>query len=217
MNLNLPTPHPAPEQWADYLYNELAPEVRASLDKHMSGCAACQRQFAEWRETMTALDAWKVRPRARPFEVLVTYARWAAAAVLVLGLGWVGGRLAAPEIPDVLRLRAEVRADLEAELRQQFETRLQAALAAAEQHTGESLQTLAAAWAAARAEDQQTTLALYQRAERQRLSDHAALRRDLETVAVVAQDAIGATRQQLAQLAVLTPAPTAGGGGEENR
>lgn len=213
MNPNLPSRHPTPEQWADYLYEELAPEVRASLDEHRRGCAACQRQLAEWRETMSALDAWKIRPRARPLELFTTIVRWAAAAVLVLGLGWLGGRLAAPEVPDSLRLRAEVRADLEAELRRQFETRLQAALAAAEQRTGESLQVLAATWAAARAEDQQTTLALFQHAERQRLSDYAALRRDLETVAVVAQDAIGLTQQQLTQLAANTLATPAGDGG----
>jgi hypothetical protein len=213
MNPNLPSHHPAPEQWADYLYEELAPEVRASLEEHLRGCVACQRQLTEWRETMSALDACKVRPRVRPLEVFTTSVRWAAAAALVLGLGWLGGRLAAPEVPDILRLRAEVRADLEAELRQQFATRLQAALAAAEQRTGESLQALAATWAAARAEDQHTTLALFQRAERQRLSDYAALRRDLETVAVVAQDAIGLTQQQLTQLAANTLATPAGDGG----
>lgn len=78
------------------------------------------------------------------------------------------------------------------------------------------MNALAAAWTAARTEDQQATLALYQRAERQRLSDYATLRRDLETVAIVGQGALGLTQQLLSQLAVYTAALPATGG-EDSR
>ncbi len=210
--------HPAPEHWAEYLYDEAAPARRARLEAHLRDCPDCQRQLAQWQDTRAALDAWQLpaarspRPRATASEA----ARWAVAALLVLGLGWWGGRLAAPPAPDLGALRTAVAEELRPALEREFQTRLDATLQAAEQRHAERVQALATAWAAARAEDQQATLSLYQRAERQRLSDYATLRRDLETVAIVAQDAIGRTRQQLSQLAVHTPA-TAVGGGEENR
>jgi hypothetical protein len=212
--MNPPSPsHPAAAQWAEYLYDELTPQVRAELDAHARGCPACQAQLAQWRETMGALDSWRVRPRPRALTVFREYARWAAAAGLVLGLGWLGGRFAAPPAPDVQRIRAELQPAVELALRDEFEARLRAGLAAADQRHEDRLVELAQAWATTRAEDQQNTLALYQRGERQRRSEYAALRRDLETVAVVAQDAIGNTQQQLTQLAVNTQATPAGDGG----
>ncbi len=209
--------HPAPEQWAEYLYDETTPETRARLEAHLRDCPDCRQRLVHWRATQTALDAWKAPARVRPHARMGESVRWAVAALLLLGLGWLGGRLAAPADPDLDQLRAAVVSEIRPELERAFQSRLEAALQDAEQRQAERLQALAAAWAAARAEDQQTTLTLYQRAERQRLSDYATLRRDLETVAIVARDAIGATRHQLAQLAVHTPGPTSGGGGEEDR
>ena len=213
MNPQAPSPHPTAEQWADYLYGELAPEARLELDAHARECAACQEQLAEWRATMGALDSWRVRPRARRLAVFTEYARWAVAAGLVLGLGWLGGRFAAPPAPDVQRLQAELQPAVELALRGEFEARLRTELAAVEQRHEDRLGEFARAWVTTRAEDQQNLLALYQRTERQRRSEHAALRRDLETVAVVAQDAIGNTQQQLTQLAVNTQAASASDGG----
>lgn len=212
--MNPPSPsHPTSEQWAEYLYGELTPEVRLGLEAHARECPGCQAQLAQWRETMGALDSWRVRPRARPLTVLSDYARWALAAGLVLGLGWLGGRFAAPAAPDVQRIRAELQPAVELALRGEFEARLRAELAAADQRHEDRLGEIAQAWATTRAQDQQDTLALYQRAERQRRGELAALRRDLETVAVVAQDAIGNTQHQLTQLAVNTQAAPAGDGG----
>lgn len=213
----LPDPtHPAPEHWAEYLYDEASPQTRARLQSHLRNCPDCQRQLAQWQDARAALDAWKL-PAFRPARpVARETVRWAVAALLMLGLGWWGGRLVAPPAPDLGTARTAVAEELRPLLEREFQNRLEAALQAAEQRHIERVQALAAAWAAARTEDQQTTLALYQRAERQRLSDYATLRRDLETVAIVAQDAIGLTQQQLSHLAVYTPAPTAAGG-EGNR
>ncbi len=218
MNPSPDSIHPSPELWAEYLYDEAAPACRARLEAHLRDCPDCQRQLAQWQETRAALDAWQLpSPRsARPRATAREAVRWAAAALLVLGLGWGGGRLAAPAPPDLGALRAAVAEELRPALGREFQARLDTALQAVEQRHAEGVQALAAAWAAARSEDQQATLALHQRAERQRLSDFATLRRDLETVAIVARDAIGLTRQQLSQLAVYTPA-TATGGGEDHR
>jgi len=209
MNTNDPKPHPAPEEWADYLYGELPPEHRARLDDHVRGCPECQRQAGQCRETMGALNTWKVPRRSRPPQTFTVYARWAVAAVVVLGLGWLGGRLSAPGTAASVQLRAELLPALKQEVRQEFQTELAAAIQAADQRAKDRLVELAQAWTQARQEDQQTTRALYQRLDRQQRLDSANLRRDLETVAVVAQTAIGATQDQLTQLAansLATPA-----------
>jgi len=209
MNTNDSKPHPAPEEWADYLYGELPPEHRARVDEHVRGCAECQRQTDQWRETMGALNAWKVPRQSRLVPTITVYARWAAAAAVVLGLGWLGGRFSVPEGALSARLRAELLPALKQEVRQEFQAELAAAIKASDERTQDRLVELAQAWTQARQEDQQTTGALYQRLDRQQRLDNANLRRDLETVAVVAQTAIGATQDQLTQLAansLATPA-----------
>lgn len=215
----LPDPmHPAPEHWAEYLYGEASPGTRARLEAHLRVCPDCQHQLARWQGVRAALDAWELpAPRPAPARTTPREAlRWAVAVLLVLGLGWWGGRLAAPPAPDLGALRTAIAEELRPTLEREFQARLDAALQAAEQHLAERVHALAAAWTAARIEDQQATLALYQRAERQRLSDYATLRRDLETVAIVGQKALGLTQQQLSQLAVYTAAPPATGG-EDSR
>lgn len=207
MNSTDSQPHPRPEAWADYLYGELPPEQHAQLDDHIRACPDCQRQLAQWRHTQAALDAWKLPRRARPALRFTQSIRWAAAAALVLGLGWLGGRLSAPALPDARQLRAELEPALKQELQAEFQSKLSAALETADAKHQERLVELVQAWAVAREQDQQTTLALLQQADRQRRADCAALRRDLETVAVVAQDAIGTTQHQLTQLAVNSLAP----------
>jgi hypothetical protein len=199
--------HPAPEQWADYLYGELPPDARASLDAHLRACADCQRQVSQWRETLGALDAWKLPERARPAEAFTRYTRWAVAAAAVLGLGWLGGRFSAPTAPDVETLRAGLLPALRQEVRQEF----QQALDASEKRTADKLVDLAQTWTEVRNEDRQAMVALYQQAEQQRRTEQAALRRDLETVAVVAETAIAATQQRLDQLSA-NAAPPAGVG-----
>lgn len=210
--------HPAPEHWAEYLYDEASPETRARLEAHLRDCPVCRHQLARWQGVHAALDAWELpTPRPAPARTTPRAAlRLAVAALLILGLGWWGGRLAAPSAPDLGALRTAIAEELRPTLEREFQARLDAALQAADQRLAERVHALAAAWTAARLEDQQATLALYQRAERQRLSDYATLRRDLETVAIVGQGALGLTQQQLSQLAVYTAAPPAAGG-EDSR
>jgi anti-sigma factor RsiW len=212
MNSNDPKPHPAPEEWADYLYGELPPDQHARLDEHLRGCPACQQQAAQWRGTMCTLDSWKVPARSTRSRSVGTYVRWAVAAAAVLSLGWLGGRLSFPNASANDRLRAELMPALKQEVRQEFQAELAAAINASDQRTRDRLIELAQAWTQARQEDQQATRALYQRLDRQQRLDNANLRRDLETVAVVAQSAIGATQDQLTQLAANSLATPAGDG-----
>lgn len=211
MNTNETQPHPAPEEWADYLYGELPPETRARVDDHVRACPACQQQVGQWRETIAALDAWKLPRPARTARLLPAYARWAVAAAAAVGLGWLGGRFSAPAVPSAAQLTAGLVPALKAEVWQDFQTELTSAIQASDARNQDRLVELARAWADARDEDKQTILALYETLDRQHRRDQALLRRDLETVAVVAESAIGNTQQQLTQLAANSLATPVGG------
>lgn len=214
MNPNDPQTHPAPEEWADYLYGELPPDQQARLDDHVRSCPDCQRQAGAWQAAMSSLDTWRIPARrSRSARGFRGYARWAVAAAAVLGIGWLGGSLSGSDPGASERLRAEYLPALKQELRQEFQAQLAAAIQASDDRTEDRLVELAQAWSDARGEDQEAMRILYQRLDRQQRLDNASLRRDLETVAVVAQTAIGATQEQLTQLAANSLATPASDGG----
>lgn len=198
MKPETPVTHPGADEWSGFLYGELPPEQHAALEAHRANCPACATQVEQWRSTMASLDTWQIpvrRSSARP--ATVTWLRWAAAACLLLAAGTVVGRLTAPRI-DLSQLRAE--------LRQQSQADLQAALKVVSADNERRLDDLAQAWAAGRAQDQQAMLTLYQRADTQHKSDVSRLRRDLETVALTADERLETTQRGLSQLAAVSQA-----------
>lgn len=195
MNPDPTTSHPASEEWSAYLYGELPPERQIALEQHRAACPHCAQQVAQWRATMAALDTWQLPARAKTVRFAPPLLRWAIAAAILLMTGTVAGRLTAPRV-NVEQLRAEWRQASQAEL----QTAVKTAIA----ETDRRLDDLTQAWAAARAQDQQTTLALHQRAEAQRKTDLAWLRRDLETVALTADERLDTTQRGLSQLAAVS-------------
>jgi hypothetical protein len=185
--------HPTREEWMSYLYDELPSPRRTDLQAHLGVCPDCKRSVEGWRRTLAHLDAWDATPPRRKPAVLPLVVRWAAAAGLVLGVGFLVGRASAPAV-DTAQLRTE--------LRQEFASQLQKSMDASRGETREALGTLARAWTEARREDQQSTLSMLQRAEQNRQADFASLRRDLETVAVVGEQGLLNTRNQLARLTI---------------
>ncbi len=180
-----------------YLYDEVIPTRRADLQAHLDVCPDCRLAVQAWRRAMDQLDSWTLpgtSPKAAP---RLPALRWAAAAAIVLATGFLAGRLSAPPPVNTAALRAE--------LKQEFSAQLQESLAASRDETQQTLETITAAWATARQQDQQTTLALLQRAEQNRQLDFATLRRDLETVALVGETGLRTTRNQLARLASYDP------------
>jgi len=176
--------HPAPEQWMDWLYQELPPEQHHELEAHLAMCADCRQQVDAWRQTMGALDEWQVPAPARARTRVPMLVRWAAAAVIVLGIGIGIGRLTAPPV-DPTALRAEWQADLRGQI-----AALQAANERAREHDR------AAFAAALDALDEQQTTAW------------SRLREDLETVALAAENRLYQTERQLVQLVSFTPSTT---------
>ena len=193
--------HPGPEAWLDFLYGELPPAEHRRLEQHLAACPTCAAELALTRRTMAALDTWKIPVMPGKRSGLVAPLKWAAAAVLVLGVGLAAGRLSAPQL-DTTKLRADVASTL----RQEFRSDLRTVTAAAEARTQRQLDELAQAWITGRAEDQQASLALYDRAQTDRKADYTRLRRDLETVAIQAELRLDTTERALGQIALASPA-----------
>jgi anti-sigma factor RsiW len=197
--------HLSRETWMSYLYDELSAPERAEASAHLADCPECQNHVAGWRATVSALDSWKLPRRRKATRLLFQpLVQWAAAAVIVLSVGFGVGRLSAPAA-DVEQIRATLEPSLRQQLRTEFAETIRAELAQASADTlntsREETQQLLAGFAAqaeqARGQDWQTIRTALTALRQERLTD----RRDLETVAVLTGAGLQQTRQQLYQLA----------------
>ena len=106
--------HPTREDLVAHLYGELPPEQQAELTTHLAQCADCQRLATAWQSTMAELDTWKIpalQPkRTRELErvVFTPVLKWAIAACLAVGFGFLGGRWSAPSA-DTAAWRTELK------------------------------------------------------------------------------------------------------------
>lgn len=105
----------------DVLYGEADAEVRARVEAHLAGCAACREEMAALRALRRDLAAWR-RPPARPSFTPrgVVLPRWLAAAALIL-LGF-GATLGAAGYVSLRRALAAQEARAAALERQQQQT-----------------------------------------------------------------------------------------------
>lgn len=196
--------HPDPEVWMDYLYGEKLPQPeRDRLRVHLETCDACRRQYGGWQETQAQLNRWSLTPRrSRP----PGWQRWlprAAVAAVLLATGLVTGRhLGAPN-PDLATLRAEVRQ----ELQQDLSAALAQSQATLRQTYLDDLQTILAEFShlqeQRREKDLTTVAAAIARLEDRHQRDSTAMRRDLETVAILTDASLRQTQDQVVQLASL--------------
>jgi len=166
--------HPDSEDWMTLLYGEASPKQKSKLTAHLSQCAACSAQVTQWRQGMTSLDVWPnhrafTRPRFRP--VL----KWAAAAALIVGVGFAAGRFSSPASREI----AAVKASLRAEFQQQLTETRTGLLAELVQAQGER-----------READLKTIYAAIKLLEAKRQEEHATLRKELETVAVTTENSL---------------------------
>ena len=167
--------HPEREVLVQYLYGEIKPDLRRRLEGHLQGCADCRGELQTWQRSLRRLDAWKL-PRTTPaLEVFAPFLKWAAAALLVLGLGFGFGRLTARQAD-----LEQVRARLEPEIRREFAEMLRQEIA----------------------KSSATTLAQAQRqAEQVGAAYYALLKKDLDTVAINTDVSLQQTEQNLLQVA----------------
>jgi hypothetical protein len=197
--------HPTREDWMSFLYDELEPDQRENYQAHLAVCPACKRQVDAWRGTQTELAHWSIPPQVHAVPSTPFPWRWAAAAaVLLLASGFALGRFATPAV-DTAALRQELRSELAAELRADLRQTAQATLATARDEARDQVAEFARYYEQNRTEDQQALARTATRLETKQASDHASLRKDLETVAVLTEAGFRQTQQQLVDFADARP------------
>ena len=182
--------HPNREELVGFLYRDLTEEQRASVANHLSSCGECRAEVEGWRAVRRELNEWQLPlpERSRAHDGVRRWGAWlklATAAAMLVCAGFALARLApVPPKVDTAALRAELAAELRQELRAEM-ARLTAAQAARQQEYQAALaRTLG-------------------QLEARRLVDYASLRKDVETVAVRAEDELQTTREGLLSLAKL--------------
>ena len=204
--------HPDAATWMAFLYAEVAPPRQRELEAHLAHCPECAARIAHWRATMNTLDDWSLpalrraqrmsRPATREWWPAL---RWAAAAAVVLVLGFSLGRRTAPGAAELTALKATVAQLTETIQQEQGRSQTNALALATTAATAETLRLLSdyfGAQARDRAVDQQAVSLALQDFER-RLGR---LRAELETVAVNTENGFEFTHENLARLA-LQPMP----------
>jgi hypothetical protein len=111
--------HPKREEWVPYLYGEANPDTRRHLNSHLQECANCREQLQNWKRSLGQLDAWKIPPVRRAADFFAPLVRLAAAAVVLLSIGFGVGRLTDSKVT-ADKVRAAIEPKLRQELRQQM-------------------------------------------------------------------------------------------------
>ena len=188
--------HPKHEELAEFLYDDgLTPTRHAEIAHHIDACGECRAIVDSWRGVRTNLAAWQLPPVARmpalpsrmPALPSRTSAagsglRWAVAAAVLLGAGFGIARLTEKPV-DLAGLRTELAQEVRQEVRQELVAELKnyAVKQAVwqEEFQGEVVNVI-----------------------RQQATNHANLRKDVETMAVLTEEEI----QRLSGMARVTPA-----------
>jgi hypothetical protein len=170
--------HPKPEDWVPYLYGEIEPAPRRQLKEHLHDCADCREELQSWKRSLNQLDAWKLPRTDSRLAAFTPFLKWAAAALIVLGLGFGFGRMTARQA-DLARVRAQV----EPEIRREFSEML-------------------------RREIDKSSSATLARAQRQAeevgAAYYALLKKDLDTVAINTDVSLQQAQRELLQVADYT-------------
>src|SRR4030042_684768 len=98
--------HPSPEEWMAWLYGESSGDAGRLLADHLKACSECQTQIAQWRQAMGALSAWRLPLAGRSATAAWRPLRWAAAALVLLAVGFLVALLTIPRPVDPAARRA---------------------------------------------------------------------------------------------------------------
>ena len=188
--------HPGTAEWMAFLYEELPPATRRALGAHLAGCSTCAAQLQTWRASMNSLDQWTLPPPRRAARHWAPALKWAAAAAVILLLGFGIGRQTSPAAADVAALKASVAQLEEIARRQPGSDPSETATTAA---NNETLRLLAEY--SRLQDDQRTADRLAVQALGARLNS---VRAELETVALNTEDGFQQTHENLTQLVSLS-------------
>jgi hypothetical protein len=173
--------HPTHEELAEFLYDEgedgaMSAARREEIAHHVEACGECRAVVASWRDVRTKMGTWQL-PAARVVatpsrsSVTGTGLRWAVAAAVLLGGGFALARMTEKPV-DLAALRTDLAQELRKEVRQELVAELG------------NYSAKQAAW---QEEFQGEVISVV----RQQAVNHASLRKDLETMAVLTQEEIG--------------------------
>ena len=198
--------HPTREEWVPYVFGEAKSEVRQQLNAHLSQCPDCRKEIDSWKASLKLLDSWKLPRIPKPVPVFSPLLNWAAAAAVIMLLGFGIGRLTARA--DVQKVRAALEPELRRELtqeiakltREEISKNASATLAAAGQQTDQAMAVLAKAMEDTRAEDNRAIYAAMDKIESDGFSQFVSLKRDIDTLAVNTDAGLRNTAQELVQL-----------------
>jgi len=204
--------HPTRDEWMSYLYDELTAEEHSSLAAHLVVCPDCKTCVNDWRVARKNLDAWRLPARPARVALQRPLVRWAAAAALMIGIGFGVGRFATPATANAGKIRAAIEPEIRQQLRQEFTQLLRdeldkaasATLAASGEQTKHWVEDYAQALETKRTEDSQAIYAALNKLESQVLADVVSLKKDVDTVAWWTDAGLRRARQELVQLADYT-------------
>src|SRR3954452_9214013 len=84
--------HPRREEWVPFVFGEAEAEQREQLEAHLKECEQCCGEIAKWQGSLRELDTWQLPPRQTRPRIASRPIAWAAAAVLMLGVGMAAGQ-----------------------------------------------------------------------------------------------------------------------------
>jgi hypothetical protein len=134
--------HPHREEWIPYVFGEASASDARSLKTHLDDCADCREEIEIWQRSLRRLDDWKLPAPAvaRSDSPFLPALKWAAAAALVLTLGFSIGRSTA-EV-DIEQVRQALEPEIREHLSQEFATLLRQELDKVETQRVEDLVSL---------------------------------------------------------------------------
>jgi hypothetical protein len=192
--------HPEAGEWMSFLYGELAPERARQMGEHLSTCGVCTEQVKVWRSSMEHLDDWSLPVPKEAARRWVPALKWAAAAAVVLGIGFGLGRRSAPSAGEFASLKASVAQLTEAVQRERnadFSNSVNAATFAANAASLRLLDEYSRLQSGQRTTDQQALNVALQNFD----ARLGRLQSELETVAVNTASGFQQTHQNLTRLA----------------
>jgi hypothetical protein len=201
--------HPNRDEWVPYIFGESSPDTARTLDQHLGECADCRNQVDTWRRTLKRLDAWQIPTKRRRAAFAQPGVRWAIAAAIVLGLGFGLGRFSSER--SATKSRMELEASLRSMVAAQVRDHVQNAVSGLEVRLAESRrqesERLALEFASLiktqNEVDNAITQAVFDKLRDRFDGYYLALRKDLETVAVAADEQLQDTQLKLVELASL--------------
>src|SRR5712671_2212525 len=130
--------HPSPEQCVAYVFGDASQEVYARVNEHQAICPSCRAEIEAWKRSVKRLDAWKLPKPMKRAAAAQPVAKWAIAALLMLGLGFGLGRLGVPTDSGTKVARAE----MESLIKSTIATQLHNAVALAGIHSSNAVASM---------------------------------------------------------------------------